>query len=248
MIPMTVAARVLLVSALAVVAYGCAERPQVTRLSARPVAPTEAIGPGEHRLGLGGLSRRDGTLYVPARAATHTPVPLLVLLHGGGMRADYFRFTFPIAEESGVAILTLDARANTWDGIDSPFGPDVVFLDAALRHTFDRVAVDPQRVALGGVSDGGFYALSVGLANGDLFTHLVAVSPGYFEPPGPPVGQPKIFVAHGTRDNVYNVTGSRNRIVPQLRAAGYDVTYREFDGPHSMLPDTTREVLEWLRR
>jgi hypothetical protein len=33
-----------------------------------------------------------------------------------------------------------------------------------------------------------------------------------------------------------------------LKDSGYDVTYREFDGPHSMLPPTAREVMEWLVR
>ena len=192
------------------------------------------------------MTGRDGTLYIPRDAGTQSPRPLLVLLHGGGGRADYFRFTFPLADEFGVVILTLDSRDNTWDGVDSPFGPDVLFIDAALRYTFERVAIDPRKVALGGVSDGGFYALSIGLANGDLFTHLVAVAPGFFNRPGPPVGRPRIFVAHGTRDDVYPVSGSRNRIVPELQRAGYDVVYREFDGPHSMLPDTTRQVMKWL--
>ena len=46
------------------------------------------------------------------------------------------------------------------------------------------------------------YALSVGKINGDLFTHLIAVAPGYIRAPAPPVGKPRIFLAHGTRDNV----------------------------------------------
>jgi len=222
--------------------------PIVTRVKARPAAPTIAIEPGEHPLGLGPpKTRRDGTLYIPRTAASHA-VPLLVLLHGGGGRANYFRFTFPLAEELGVVVLTLDSRDNTWDGIDSPYGPDVVFLDTALRHTFQRVAIDPRRVALGGISDGASYALSLGMANGDLFTHLVAVSPGFIAPPSPQVGRPVIFVAHGTRDNVYSVDGTRRHIVPRLKDSGYDVTYREFDGPHSMLPPTAREVMEWLVR
>ena len=69
------------------------------------------------------------------RAASGTPVPLLVLLHGGGGQARDFHYMFPLAEEFGVALLPLDARHNTWDGVDSPFGPDVLFIDTALRYT-----------------------------------------------------------------------------------------------------------------
>jgi len=224
--------------------------PMVTRVKARPAAPTIAVAPGAHPLGLGGRTRRwgvrDGTLYIPAGASSRS-LPLLVFLHGGGGHSSQFRFLFPLAEEFGVVTLILDSRDNTWDGIDSPFGPDVVFIDAALRYTFDRVAIDPRRVALGGISDGASYALSLGMANGDLFTHLIAVAPGFIAPPSPPVGRPVIFVAHGTRDNVYNVDGSRRTIVPRLKDAGYDVTYQEFDGPHSLLPETARQILEWLK-
>ncbi len=215
------------------------------------MAPTLTIGAGEHALGMGtrrlrDAAMRDGRLIVPKQAAPQRPLPLIVLLHGGGGRAEDFRSMFPLAEEFGVVMLALDSRHNTWDGIDSVFGPDVQFIDAALRYTFERVAIDPGRIALGGLSDGGAYALSVGMVNGDLFTHLVAVSPGFFAPPAPPAGRPRIFVAHGIHDNVYNVAGSRRNIVPQLKSAGYDVTYYEFDGPHWVTDDAARHTLQWF--
>lgn len=245
----------LLIAALAVVIVaGCRHvGPQVTHVQARPVAPTLTIAPGEYPLGMAtwrlkDAAKRDGRLYVPRQARAEHPLPLLVLLHGGGGRAEDFRSKFPLAEEFGVVMLAIDSRHNTWDGIDSPFGPDVEFIDAALRHTFERVAIDPARIALGGLSDGGFYSLSLGLVNGDLFTHLVAVAPGYFAPPATPTGRPRIFVAHGTRDNVYSVSGSRRRIVPQLKSQGYDVTYYEFDGPHWVTEPAAREALQWLVR
>jgi phospholipase/carboxylesterase len=239
--------------ACAVLAGGCRQfGPRATRVTARVTAPTRTIEPGEQQLGLGTAwyrgVRRDGILYIPTAAATGRPVPLLVLLHAGGDQAGDFRFALPIGEEFGVALLLLDARHNTWDGVDSPFGVDVLFIDQALRHTFGRVAIDPRKVGLGGLSDGGMYALSVGTVNGDLFTHLFAVAPGYMNPPGPLVGKPRIFLAHGTRDAVYSVAGSRNRIRPALQAGGYDVTYLEFDGVHQIPPDVLRQALTWLLR
>ncbi len=241
----------LAIGALGMAMSSCSPTAQVTRIHSRPHAPTIDIQAGTHRLGLGGprlrdMSWRDGTLYVPARANGRR-LPLLVLLHGGGGRADDFRATFaPLVDEFGVVIVTLDSRDNTWDGMDSPYGPDVLSIDATLRHVFDRVAVDPARIALGGLSDGASYALSVGVANGDLFTHLVAVAPGFIAPPSPPIGRPRIFVGHGARDNVYSVRLSRQVTVPQLKSEGYDVTYFEFDGPHWVTPVAARRALEWL--
>ena len=246
--------RLLMSAAVCVTAVGCGRTgPQITRLTARPAAPTLTIAAGEHALGMGtvrlrDLARRDGRLYVPKQAAPQHPLPLIVLLHGGGGRAEDFTAVFPLAEEFGVVMLAIDSRHNTWDGIDSPFGPDVASIDAALRYTFERVAIDPRRVALGGLSDGGMYALSLGMVNGDLFTHLVAVAPGWFSPPAPPAGRPRILVEHGTRDNVYGVFGSRHNIVPHLKNAGYDVTYYEFDGPHWVTEDAARYALQWFVR
>ena len=60
-------------------------------------------------------AKRDGRLYVPKHAALHRRLPLIVLLHGGGGRAEDFRSTFPLAEEFGVVMLALDSRHNTWE-------------------------------------------------------------------------------------------------------------------------------------
>lgn len=228
--------------------------PEVTRLSSRVSAPTGAIAPGEHPLGLGSLLHingkiawRDGVIYIPRRVRSGEPMPLLLWLHGGGGSSDDFLHAFPLAEEEGVVVVSLDARHNTWDGIDSPFGPDVLFIDKTLRYIFDRVAIDANRIALGGLSDGGAYALALGRSNGDVFTHLVAVAPGGLNPPAPLAGRPKILVAHGIRDNVYSVYGSRKIIVPRLKAAGYDVTYFEFDGPHWVPEPVAQRILQWLK-
>jgi phospholipase/carboxylesterase len=217
------------------------------RLRARPAAPTvAAIRPGEHRLGLA-TTGRDATLYIPKNIAAQRSVPLLLMLHGAGSSAERVRYMFPLAEELGVVVLAPDSRRSTWDGVGGIFGPDVAFIDAALRYTFQRAAVNPARVAIGGFSDGASYALSLGLANGDLFTHLIAFSPGFITP-APPAGRPPIFLSHGTADQVLGIDVTSRLIVPRLRSAGYTVTYREFAGPHTVPTPIAREALEWLAR
>jgi phospholipase/carboxylesterase len=228
---------------------------EVTRISSRPFDPTIIINPGELKLGLGGprlVNRsiwwRDGLLYIPKKALSGERLPLLVWLHGGGGKAKSFTYMYPIAEEYGVVFLALDARHNTWDGIDSPFGPDVLFIDQALNFTFNRVKIDDNKIALGGISDGASYALALGRSNGDFFTHLIAVAPWRLSPPSPPIGSPRILVAHGTRDNVYSVYGSRYYIVPALKSDGYEVDYYEFDGPHRVPEAVARHIFSWLKQ
>jgi phospholipase/carboxylesterase len=224
--------------------HGAARGADAARLRARPApSPSEPIQPGEHRLGLG--DARDGMLYVPRERPA--AAPLLVLLHGAGGAAQ--RITsrlevFALADRAGAAVLAPDSRGGTWDVVRGGFGPDVAFIDKALGHTFSRVAVDRRRVAIGGFSDGASYALALGLVNGDLFTHILAFSPGFLSA-DEPRGQPAIFVSHGTDDQILPIDRTSRRLVPILKRAGYDVRYREFNGPHTVPSSIAREAFDW---
>jgi predicted esterase len=133
----------------------------------------------------------------------------------------------------------------TWDVIEGGYGPDVAFIDRALDQTFSRYAVDPRHIAAEGFSDGASYALSLGLTNGDLFTSVIAFSPGFMAPEERQ-GSPRIFISHGTRDQVLPIDRCSRRIVPRLKSSGYDVLYREFDGPHTVPQEIVRESLDWF--
>jgi poly(3-hydroxybutyrate) depolymerase len=117
---------------------------------ARPGQQTASIVPGEHRLDLDG--GRDGVLYVPRGFQPGAPVPLAIMLHGAGGTGDAMRFTFALADEFGVPLLAPDSRGRTWDVILGGFGPDVEFINAALAYAFERMAVDPARIGIGGFS------------------------------------------------------------------------------------------------
>ena len=214
------------------------------RLTARPGSPTVTPTVGLSELGLD--TPRDGLLYVPESYSPEVPVPLFVALHGAGGSADNWASYYARAEARAMVLLAIDSRGSTWDLVRGPFGPDVEFLDLALEHTFERCRIDPGRIALGGFSDGASYALSLGVSNGDLFTHLVAYSPGFFAPSDPIVGKPRVFVSHGTQDGVLPVTISRDGIVPNLRDADYDVTYLEFAGGHSVPAEISESALDWF--
>ena len=123
--------------------------------------------------------------------------------------------------------------------------PDAVQLHFLESGLIGRAEVDPKRLAVGGFSDGASYALSLGLTNGDLFTHVLAFSPGFMAP-GDSHGKPRLFLSHGTDDRVLPIDQCSRRVVPQVRRAGYDVTYREFDGPHTVPEEVAREAVDWF--
>jgi len=190
-----------------------------------------------------GLDReRDAILQLPKTAAD-SPLPLLLMLHGAGQSADdMFWYLGTAHEEAGVAVLAPNSRDLSWDAIRDDFGPDVDFLNRALERALDSALIDPTRLAIGGFSDGASYAISLGLINGDLFKKVVAFSPGFIID-GTPNGKPRFFVSHGTNDRILPIDRCGRRIATQLKARGYDVTFREFDGGHEIPEPVAKEGL-----
>ena len=214
------------------------------RLNARPGSPTATPTLGLSQLDL--ASGRDGILYVPQSYSPDTPTPLFVALHGAGGDGAGWASYYDRSEERGFILLAPDSRSGTWDAVRGDFGVDVEFLDQALGHTFERCRIDPTQLALAGFSDGASYSLSLGVSSGDLFSHVLGHSPGFFKPAKPIRGQPLVYVSHGLRDAVLSVFSTRNEIVPELRDDGYDVTYVEFDGGHSVPALVSEDALDWF--
>jgi phospholipase/carboxylesterase len=218
------------------------------RLQARPnrIARPAGIGPGPHALDLG--QGRDGALYVPTTAEPSRPAPLVVALHGAGGQATRMLDPFlETADARGYIVLAPDSRGRTWDVILGGYGADVAFLDRALAQTFERQAIDPQRIAVAGFSDGASYALSIGIINGALFSDILAFSPGFMAPTDQS-DSTRVFISHGVHDGVLPIDACSRRLASKLRQAGYDLDYREFDGGHEVPPEmVTAAVARFLR-
>jgi predicted esterase len=215
-------------------------------LRARPKVVTDSATPGLGALGVS--ATRDAYLYVPQHYSPGHPAPLLILLHGATQSADLWTRSsalFALADTMGLVLLMPNSKDRTWDLMIGGFGPDVRLLDSALTLVFHRCNIDRKHVALGGFSDGASYALSLGVSNGDLFSSLIAFSPGFFAPAGA-VGMPRVFITHGTSDQILSIDKTSRRIVPMLKEAGYNVTYHEFDGPHTVGAKQMRQALTWF--
>lgn len=216
----------------------------VGRLSARPQPVFTAAPVGVRTLPFQDLG--EGLIYVPTVYRIDHPTPLVVLLHGAGGKAhDGLNLLQSVAETAGLILLAPSSQGSTWDIIEDGYGPDVDLLNRALEQVFHSYAIDTRHIAIGGFSDGASYALSLGLTNGDLFTHILAFSPGFMAP-FRRHGKPHIFISHGTTDRVLPIDRCSRRLVPALERSAYPVRYHEFEGPHIIPPAIVHEAVDWL--
>lgn len=231
-------------SAIAGLAFGgaaFATRADEARLTPRPksgMKTTLTSGP----LGLG--RERDGVVQMPS-TVPGTPLPVLLLLHGATQSGTrMLSRVAAAADAAGIVVIAPDSRNGTWDAIRDDFGDDITYLNRVLAHVFERVNVDPARLAIGGFSDGATYALSLGLANGDLFPQVMAFSPGFIVG-SQERGHPRFFFSHGTSDQILPIDVCSRVLVPQLRGRGFDVTFREFTGRHELPPEIQADAFRW---
>jgi phospholipase/carboxylesterase len=211
------------------------------RLDSRPsaAAPGPCWAAGPHSLDLG--TGAEALLAVPA--GPPGPRPLLVFFHGAGATAAQSVAALgPFVEQRGLLLLAPSSIGGTWDLLAGGCGRDLAVLDEALDQVARRCPVS--RTAVGGFSDGASYALSVGLANGDLAEAVLAFSPGFAAPPVV-VGRPRVWISHGRADRVLPVDVCGRRVAGALSDEGYAVTYEEFDDGHELPRRLLASGLAW---
>ena len=207
--------------------------------------------------GLQKLSGRNGLLYIPTDHAE--PLPLLILLHkAGGSASEWFGGSgsyAAYADKGRFIILAPESPGQSWGTGPKNWGYDYLAINRALEEAFARCAIDRNRLAIGGFSDGASYALSLGLANGDVFSYVIAFSPSFIvraqgrakrSPTGTAI-TPLVYIAHGVSDNVLPIASTSRVIVASLRKNGYHVEFREFSGGHASRPrQVTDQAMSWL--
>jgi phospholipase/carboxylesterase len=189
--------------------------------------------PGRYALELD--TGRDGALYVPAGYKPGVATPLLVWLHGAGGGGNVSPALAAMADEFTVIVLAPNAREWTWDAILGEWGPDVEFLQRAMRQTLDRYSIDRARIWLGGFSDGGSYSLSLGISYGDTFRKVFAGAPGVMQPVDVR-GKPPIFLAHGRQDETMPIDATSRKFLSRLKALGYDWRHCSITAMHRPSP------------
>jgi len=226
-----------------------------TDLEARLAAPAQSDTGIIHDHNEAG-SRGGFSLYVPEYYTPGRAWPLVTALHGGAGNGRGFLWSWLRDARSHGAILVAPTatadEANTkttWalmgDDTDTPN------LARILDFVRGRWNVDPDRLLLTGMSDGGTFCYVTGLDNASPFTHLAPVA-STFHPLMAEMADAErmrglpIYLVHGRLDWMFPVQVAR-QTRQALSAAGCDVTYREIDDLSHCYPrEINPDILDWL--
>jgi phospholipase/carboxylesterase len=202
------------------------------------------LPPGRHRLGID--AERDAVLFVPAGLDERAAVPLFVMFHGaGGFPEKVLPFIEAHAEREKFLVLAPHSTYPTWDIVIGGHGPDLERLQQSLVQVTSHYPIDREHLAFAGFSDGASYALSTGITNGDIASHVIAFSGGFmsiFQQEG----APEVFIAHGLVDEQLPIETSGRANAIRLKAAGYNVQYVEFNGLHAIEPVIVGMAVEFF--
>lgn len=198
-------------------------------------APVDVTKPGDYDFSatISGAERHY-KIHVPANYDPSKPTPVVLLLHGHGQDgAEIARLTkmSKLADKEGFIAIYPDASSwagrdewRAWD-TDNGLVPPGKNADevAFLRHIIDTAEknyrVDPQRIFMGGLSNGGMMSFR---AAGELSDKIaaVAVVSGAMSGGEPALKHPvSVLHMHGTEDEIIPYDGLKN-VPPTLNAIG----------------------------
>jgi len=195
-------------------------------------------------------SRGGFSLYVPEYYTPERTWPLVVALHGGSGNGRSFLWSWlRDARSFGAILVAPTATGPTWAlmGDDSDT-PNIVRILDLIRARYN---VDPNRMLLTGLSDGGTFCYVSGLERTSPFTHLAPVA-ATFHPLMAELADAErlrglpIHIVHGALDWMFPVEVARQTRA-LLTKAGANVTYREInDLSHTYPREINPELLRWL--
>ena len=200
-------------------------------------------------------SRGGFSLYIPEYYTPDRAWPLVMALHGGSGNGRGFLWSWlRDARSLGAILVAPTATGNTsnkstWAlmGEDTDT-PNLVRILDSVRSRWN---IDPTKLLLTGMSDGGTFCYVTGLEGASPFTHLAPVA-ATFHPLMAEMADAErlrglpIYLVHGRLDWMFPVQVAR-QTKDALAAAGADVTYRELDDLSHCYPrEMNAPILNWL--
>ncbi len=168
-------------------------------------------------------------LFVPPVYDPEVASPLVVCLHGAGFSGDSYleRWATRLGESHVLACPTFMAGA-WWTRL----GEELVL--ATIRNVRAQYRIDPDRIYLTGMSNGGIGAWIIGMHHAPRFAAVAPMASGIDQVLFPfleNLRYTSLYVIHGAKDRIMPVWLSRN-ITNELARLGIAFTYREHEWSH----------------
>lgn len=221
---------------ISLVVTGCRPPAATSPPKASPPAPAAAkrgTFPDES-LAVGG-KRREFRLVVPADLDLSKPVPLVVAFHGMAIDSKDVmpKYTALPDTAAGKFILAFpNAVGGSWGLADDKVKADLAFFDALLADLKARYPIDPDRVYVLGMSNGGYFAHLVGKERSKTVAAVASHSGTLGLQTLLGVNADRKFpvlIVHGDRDNILKVEWARENRDKYARE-GHEVKYVEVPG------------------
>ena len=173
----------------------------------------------------------DVALSVPPTYQPAKSYGLVVCLHGAGFTGDAYleRWQVRLGEEYVLACPTVSM--GTW----FTRGAEELVLET-IRSVQRRYHIDPDRIFLTGMSNGGIGTWVIGMHNAPLFAGIAPMAGGLDRVLMPFLANLRstpVYIIHGAKDQVMPVELSR-AITEELTRLDYPFVYREHDREHPM--------------
>jgi hypothetical protein len=188
-------------------------------------------------------------LSVPPTYQPEKGYGLVVCLHGAGFTGDAYleRWQARLGEQYVLACPTIPM--GVWFTRDAE---ELVL--ATIRSVQRRYHIDPDRVFLTGMSNGGIGVWMIGMHDAPLFAGIAPMASGLDHVMMPFLANLRstpIYIIHGAKDQVMPVEFSR-AITQELTKLGYPFVYREHNREHPMAGghyfprEELPELITWL--
>lgn len=190
-------------------------------------------------------------LFVPPSYDPAAALQLVICLHGAGFTGDAYleRWVARLGESFLLACPTI--RMGTWW---TRLGEELVL--GTIQAVRTRYRVDPNRIYLTGMSNGGVGAWIIGMHHASRFAAVAPMAGGIDDVLFPfleNLRHASVYVIHGSKDRVMPVRLSRN-VTNELSRLGIAFTYREHDwvhphaGGHFFPRQELPALVEWFER
>ncbi|MCE3224508.1 MAG: exported protein of unknown function [Nitrospira sp.] len=171
------------------------------------------------------------SLSVPQSYDPIRDYALVVCLHGAGFTGEAYLDRWKTRLGEGYVLACPTYPSGSWF---TRRAEDLVL--ATVRAVQQRYRIDPNRIFLSGMSNGGIGAWLIGMHHASLFAGLAPMASGIDDVLFPFLENLRttpVYIIHGSQDQVMPVELSR-KLAGELKNMGYPFIYREHDRTHAM--------------